>query len=61
MIYSCECDECQRITKVDTDVVKIGPNERTYVTAYGYLTTPCIWCGKSAYTPWVAVRDTNAK
>lgn len=51
MIYKCECEKCGKIITINTDKDPIGINHRTYVTAYGYLTTPCE-CGGDAYAPW---------
>lgn len=54
MKYECECEKCGKITIIDTEKDKIGIQYgNTYVTAYGYLTTPCIHnCKGSAYTQW---------
>jgi hypothetical protein len=54
MIYNCTCEKCGKTTTIDTEKDKIGIKYgSTYVTAYGYLTTPCVHdCKGSAYAHW---------
>lgn len=53
MIYKCKCETCGKTTIIDTETAKIGPDYRTYVTAYGYLRTRCIYCKNDAFSPWM--------
>ena len=51
-VYNCVCENCNKVTSVDTEVTKIHPDYDTYVSAYGKLITTCKHCGKNAFADW---------
>lgn len=60
-IYECVCDTCGKVTKVPVweEYGLPGPGSSTYVTAYGYLRTKCMHCGKDAYAVWLGFDKNN--